>query len=101
MQKLLDMGYDTELSSMKSIDYKQTVEWLIAQDKRLKAQSDLDLKLLTYSDYITSLQIANHQLAKKQRTRFRRYKRDAEHCQNYDTNNDITYLDFYLPDYLS
>lgn len=48
---------------------------------------------------MNSLQIANHQLAKKQRTWFRRYKRDAELCNGYDEVRNIRYIEFYLPDY--
>jgi len=85
---LLDMGYEASLTSLKTIDYKQTVEYI---------QGTLSL-----SEYIQSLQIANHQLAKKQRTWFRRYTKDAEklalHEQQYQ---NIKYLNFYLPDYFS
>lgn len=80
---LLEMGYDAEMTSMKTIDYKQTVAYIQGT--------------LTESEYIQALQIANHQLAKKQRTWFRRYSRDAENKQN---NQNIKYLNFYLPDYI-
>lgn len=74
VQGLLDKWYNCELSSMKTIDYKQTVDYL--QWK------------LNYEEYRKLLKIANHQLAKKQRTWFRRYERDN------------LGLFFFLPDYI-
>lgn len=61
---LLDMWYDPNANSLQTIDYKEVV-WYLMWD-------------YDYSEMISRLQIANHQLAKKQRTRFRRYKSDME-----------------------
>lgn len=78
VQWLLDKWYTRELASMKTIDYKQTVQYIDGQ--------------LTYEEYINSLQIINHQLAKKQRTWFRRYN-------SLEESKHIKRLSFYLPDY--
>jgi tRNA dimethylallyltransferase len=88
VKALLSMGYKASLTSLKTIDYKQTVEYI---------QGTLSL-----SEYIQSLQVANHQLAKKQRTWFRRYSKDAEkYALHKQSNKNIKYLSFYLPDYFS
>ena len=58
-QNLLDIWASPDRKSMKSIWYKQTIEYI--QDK------------YWYADYIDRMQIAHHQLAKRQRTRNRRY----------------------------
>ena len=78
VQWLLDKWYTRELASMKTIDYKQTVQYIDGE--------------LTFDEYVKSLQIINHQLAKKQRTWFRRY--NALEDTKY-----IKRLWFYLPDY--
>ena len=83
---LLEKGYDPSLTSLKTIDYKQTVQYIQG--------------IVSYSDYIKSLQI-NHQLAKKQRTRFRRCSKNEEESWLLERqNNDIHYLNYYLPDYI-
>ncbi len=61
---LLDMWYDPNTNSLQTIDYKQVI-WYLMWD-------------YGYDDMVSKLQIVNHQLAKKQRTRFRRYKNDME-----------------------
>lgn len=61
---LLDMWYSQWLNSLQTIDYKQVVWYLMWE--------------YDHDEMIDRLQIANHQLAKKQRTRFRRYKNDME-----------------------
>ena len=71
---------------MQTIDYKQTVGYL---------RGEYD-----YETYIELLQIANHQLAKKQRTWFRRYKRDEELQLFANTKQVVRYCNFYLPDYI-
>jgi tRNA dimethylallyltransferase len=105
VQWLLDKGFSPELNSMKSIDYKQTIERIQNSKFRIKnselttKNSELttknsELRTKLFSDYMTSLQIANHQLSKKQRTRFRKYKKF------FDTQpKNVLHLDFYLPDY--
>lgn len=78
VQWLLDKWYSRELSSMKTIDYKQTVQYIAWE--------------LSYNEYMKALQIINHQLAKKQRTWFRRYN-------SLEESEYIKKLSFYLPDY--
>ena len=60
---LMDM-YDPNLKSMQSIDYKQVI-WYLRDE-------------YSYDQMMELLRIANHQLAKKQRTRFRKYKLESE-----------------------
>jgi len=105
VKSLMEMGYGSQLNSMKTIDYKQTVEY-INTTILLNHSADFpeDENVVTHKHtstkaYIESLQIANHQLAKKQRTWFRRYKRDSDACDGFDKENQIQYLQFYLPDY--
>lgn len=78
VQWLLDTWYSRDLASMKTIDYKQTVQYIDGE--------------LSYEEYIKALQIINHQLAKKQRTWFRRYN-------SLEESEYIKKLLFYLPDY--
>lgn len=70
---LLDAGYSPELQSMQGIGYKEIVGYL---------QSEYDL-----SHAKEMLKMNTHHLAKRQRTRFRRYIAD-EHSQPKD---DVTY----------
>lgn len=113
VESLLERWYDKGLSSMKSIDYKQTIEYIEKlQILRECVSTDKDSSLFEtahnslFQEYISSLQIANHQLAKKQRTWFRRYKRAWDHQNSsnataYDIGiNPIVYTDVYLPDFL-
>ncbi len=95
VQDLLDKWYDPKSNALQSIDYKQTIDYL----EKLKIEQPSAFSLL-HSAYMASLQIANHQLAKKQRTRFRRYSRDNEYHNGRDDQNNIRYLDLYLPDYI-
>jgi len=73
VQWLLDRGYSPDLQSMNGIGYRQTVEvlsdkfWVLSEEE-----------LTTYnSTLITSITLASVQYAKRQRTRFRRYEKDA------------------------
>lgn len=59
---LLSKWYDPTANSLQTIDYKQVVWYLMWE--------------YDHDEMIDRLKIANHQLAKKQRTRFRRYKND-------------------------
>lgn len=62
VQWLLDAWYDPNWNALKTIDYRQTVDYLTSH------------WAISFDYYRTSLQVANHQLAKKQRTWFRRYE---------------------------
>ncbi len=64
VKNLLAMWFSPSLQSMQGIGYKETVSYL--QWKRTRNQRINDLRLAT------------HSLAKKQRTRFRRYIRDGQ-----------------------
>ncbi len=64
VQWLLDSWYSPDLQSMNGIGYRQTVEWL--------RNNDNDTKNL-----INTISLASVQYAKRQRTRFRRYKKDS------------------------
>jgi tRNA dimethylallyltransferase len=59
VQGLLDRGYSKDLQSMNGIGYKETIEYL-------GGKYDLE----TLEEYMKK---ATHRLAKKQRTRFRKY----------------------------
>ena len=72
-KKLLEMWYDSWLQSMQWIGYKQTIEFLNWQ---------YDTQTL-----IQKIQDATHHLAKKQRTRFRRYIND----QKENPKKNVTY----------
>jgi tRNA dimethylallyltransferase len=78
VQWLLDKWYSRDFASMRTIDYKQTIQYIDGE--------------LSYEEYMRALQVINHQLAKKQRTWFRRYNslEESEHTKR---------LSFYLPDY--
>lgn len=78
VQWLLEKWYSRDLASMRTIDYKQTVQYIDGT--------------YAYDAYMEALQISNHQLAKKQRTWFRRY--------NYISDDkNIQKLHFFIPDY--
>lgn len=102
VQGLLKRGYNQNLNSMKSIDYKQTIEFLQKfqiQDLKFKTEN-WELKVDDeglFKEYMDNLRIVNHQLAKKQRTWFRKYAREAEKTKT--AGSRIEYLDFYLPDF--
>lgn len=64
VQWLLDRGYNLELQSMNGIGYRQTVQWLEDKNKNI-------------IDLIDTISLASVQYAKRQRTRFRRYKKDS------------------------
>ncbi len=64
VESLLKLGYHKNLQSMQWIGYKETVEYLTWN--------------LTHSEREYAIQHATYHLAKKQRTRFRRYIRDAQ-----------------------
>lgn len=73
VQWLLDRWYSPNLQSMNGIGYRQTIEvlgdkfWVLTKEE-----------LTTYnSTLITSITLASVQYAKRQRTRFRRYEKDA------------------------
>lgn len=78
VQWLLDQWYDPNLQSMQWIWYKEVVEYL--QGKINKDKCEELIKRNT------------HYLAKKQRTRFRRYIADAQ----INTNPTITFQTFML-----
>lgn len=75
---LLNKWYTRDFASMKTIDYKQTIQYIDGE--------------LSYQRYMQDLQTINHQLAKKQRTWFRRYNQLSD-------SDLIQKLSFYLPDY--
>ncbi len=61
---LLEHWYDATLQSMNGIGYRQTVQWL--------QEGNNDINQL-----IETINTASAQYAKRQRTRFRRYEKDA------------------------
>lgn len=86
VRSMLQRWYNQNSNALQTIDYKQTVGYIRGD--------------YTYDTYIELLQIANHQLAKKQRTWFRRYKRDEELQLAIEGKPMVHYLHFYLPDYI-
>lgn len=74
---LMDI-YDCNLKSMQSIDYKQVIWYL-------KWEYD-------YDHMMELLRIANHQLAKKQRTRFRKYKMESEN----NPKDNVVYKEYII-----
>lgn len=77
---LLTMWYHPTSNALKTIDYKQTIIYLQGG--------------CAWEEYKQSLQIAHHQLAKKQRSWFRRYDNQIEHSLFFH------FLHFYLPDFV-
>ncbi len=77
---LLAQWYDKKLQSMQWIGYKEVIEFLEGTPESLGGNYD-------YKDMEERIKIATHQLAKKQRSRFRRYI--AEGIQNPREN--VTY----------
>jgi tRNA dimethylallyltransferase len=100
VQWLLEKGYSSDLQSMNGIGYRQTVEWLLRHPALLhevakrsaltcvaKETESKDLPQQTGSlvprddanliDLINSIALASVQYAHRQRTRFRRYKKDS------------------------
>lgn len=75
---LLDKWYIPDTNSLQTIDYKQVI-WYLRWE-------------YDYENMIKKLEIAHHQLAKKQRTRFRRYKNDM---QNHPVEN-VVYKFYHL-----
>ena len=74
MQQLLDKGYNSDLQSMNGIGYRQTVEWLQIENRKSKTKiEDRSYDL----DLIHSITLASVQYAHRQRTWFRRYKKDS------------------------
>ncbi len=76
VQWLLDQWYSSELQSMNGIGYRQTVEilnfeWWIINDSWIKNSKS------KIQNLIDSITLASVQYAKRQRTRFRRYQKDA------------------------
>ena len=59
VQSLLDRGYTSSLQSMQGIGYKEIVDYI--------------QKKYNFKDMEEALKTHTHQLAKKQRSRFRRY----------------------------
>ena len=55
---------------MQTIDYKQTIDFIVGKYNYLTRKEQLS--------------IAHHQLAKKQRTRFRKYIHEAKHSPKDD-----------------
>lgn len=64
VESLLNQGYDKKLQSMQGIGYKETIEFLEGN--------------ISKEELIKLIQQRTHKLAKKQRTRFRRYINDAK-----------------------
>lgn len=75
VQCLLDKWYSPDLQSMNGIGYRQTVEWLKVEGWRLKVGELYEP--YNFKDLINSISLASVQYAKRQRTRFRRYEKDA------------------------
>ncbi len=73
VENLLKKGYTANLQSMQGIGYKQTLEYLA--EKCTKEELEENIQQVT------------HRLAKKQRTRFRRYIAD----QNNNPKPNVTY----------
>jgi tRNA dimethylallyltransferase len=61
---LLKKGYTPDLQSMNGIGYRQTIQWLEEKNGNM-------------ANLIDSISLASIQYAKRQRTRFRRYKKDS------------------------
>lgn len=87
VQSLLDRGYTPDLQSMNGIGYRQTVEWLriisnyeleISNKKEINKAQEIDNYQLLIANLIDSITLASVQYAKRQRTRFRRYEKDAQ-----------------------
>lgn len=77
-QALLDKGYDKNLQSMQGIGYKECIQFLE--------------EIISKEEMVRDIQLATQRLAKKQRTRFRRYINDA---QNHPKEN-VQYKVFQL-----
>lgn len=82
VQGLLAQGYDRSLASLQGIGYKQTIERL-----EKKAQEEKEEKG-DLSDLKESIILASVQYAKRQRTWFRRYERDAQ----YAPRENVSYV---------
>jgi len=78
VQSLLNQGYNKNLQSMQWIGYKETIEFLEWK--------------ITKEELIQKIQTNTHRLAKKQRTRFRRYINDAKN----NPKKNVTYKVFEL-----
>lgn len=72
---------------MNGIGYRQTVEWLriisnyeleISNKKEINKAQEIDKYQLLIANLIDSITLASVQYAKRQRTRFRRYEKDAQ-----------------------
>lgn len=75
VQGLMDQGYDaTSLASLQGIGYKQTIQWLEQKAKGGKEEKEEKGELSELQD---SIILASVQYAKRQRTWFRRYAKDA------------------------
>ncbi|HMY80244.1 MAG TPA: tRNA (adenosine(37)-N6)-dimethylallyltransferase MiaA [Candidatus Absconditabacterales bacterium] len=61
VEGLLNAGWSPNSNALKTIDYRQTIDYLMSHGR------------MSYDEYVYTLQVAHHQLAKKQRTWFRRY----------------------------
>ena len=57
---------------MNGIGYRQTVDWLLDTSSEILGTKNQELRTL-----IDSISLASVQYAKRQRTRFRRYEKDA------------------------
>ena len=57
---------------MNGIGYRQTVDWLLDTSSEILGTKNQELRTL-----IDSISLASIQYAKRQRTRFRRYKKDS------------------------
>lgn len=86
VQWLLDKWYSPDLQSMNGIWYRQTVQWLqemsnyelwISNKKEINKEQKMANYKLLMANLIDSISLASVQYAKRQRTRFRRYEKDA------------------------
>lgn len=81
VQGLLVQGYDRSLASMQWIGYKQTIQRL--EKRKGERAKEWNVNLIEkgkLSDLKESIILASVQYAKRQRTWFRRYERDAQHA---------------------
>lgn len=78
VQRLLDQWYDPDLQSMQGIGYKEIVGYLRGEYTREKAEE--------------LLRRNTHHLAKKQRTRFRRYILDAKTAPKMSVEYHVFHL---------
>lgn len=95
VQWLLEKWYSPDLQSMNGIGYRQTIEVLTPSlSRRVGEDQHIWSPLIPLAkgeiDLINSISLASVQYAKRQRTRFRRYEKDArEHPKDRVTYVEI------------